>query len=158
MISQESQVFLVNGFCYKYYSENIIQYLDTSCSDNFRKFHGKICDRPILVKWYIEDLQHEDSYYLSHQESNFQGKLVFSEFWHGARNPYEVVRDRTGFSGKHFFAQKFGKMDQKWAKNRVFKIYWKIWSLIFTEFALQWKLICAPAQIPYLGKILFWKE
>ena len=29
--------------------------------------------------------------------------LVFSKFWHGARNPYEVVRDRGRFSGKTFF-------------------------------------------------------
>lgn len=50
VISYQSQLFLVNGFCYKYYSENILQYLDTSCSENFRKFHGKICDGPILVK------------------------------------------------------------------------------------------------------------
>ena len=28
--------------------------------------------------------------------------LVFSEFWYGARNPYEVVHDRAGFSGKIF--------------------------------------------------------
>ena len=31
-----------------------------------------------------------------------------------------------------FFAQMLGK----WAKSRVFLIYWKIWSLIFTEFVL----------------------
>ena len=36
--------------------------------------------------------------------------LVFSKFWHGARNPYEVVRD----------SWIFWKMDRKWAKNRVF--------------------------------------
>ena len=48
--------------------------------------------------------------------------LFFSEFWRVARNPYEVVRDRNGFSGKKFFAQKFGKMDQKWAKNRVLNL------------------------------------
>ena len=39
--------------------------------------------------------------------------IVFSEFWHNARNPYEVVRDRAGFFEKTFFAPKFGKMDQK---------------------------------------------
>ena len=42
--------------------------------------------------------------------------LPFSKFWHGARNPYEVVRDR--------------------AKNRVFLIFWKIQALIFSEFGL----------------------
>ena len=83
--------------------------------------------------------------------------LFFSEFWRVARNPYEVVRDRNGFSGKKFFAQKFGKMDQKWAKNRVLNLlkdlvinfYW-ICSVMKTY------ICCAPAQIPYLGKILFW--
>ena len=52
--------------------------------------------------------------------------LVFSKFWHSARNPYEVVRD----------SWIFWKMDRKWAKNRVFWIYWKIWSLTFSEFVL----------------------
>ena len=46
--------------------------------------------------------------------------LVFSEFWHGARNPYEVGHGRARFSGKKIFALKFGKMDQKWGKNKVF--------------------------------------
>ena len=49
--------------------------------------------------------------------------LVFSKFWHGARNPYEIVCDRAGFSSKNFFALKVGKMGHKWAKNRVFWIY-----------------------------------
>ena len=49
--------------------------------------------------------------------------FVFSKFWHGARNLYEVVRGRAGFSEKNFFAPKTGKMDQEWAKNRVFSIY-----------------------------------
>ena len=39
--------------------------------------------------------------------------LVFSKFWHDARNPYEVLRDRAGFSRKKIFAQKLGK----WVKN-----------------------------------------
>ena len=37
--------------------------------------------------------------------------LVFSKFWHGASNLYEVVRDRAGFSGKKISASKTGKMD-----------------------------------------------
>ena len=36
-----------------------------------------------------------------------------SKFWHDARMRCEVVRDRTRFSRKNFFAQKLGK----WAKN-----------------------------------------
>ena len=46
--------------------------------------------------------------------------LVFSKFWHGARNLFDVVSDRTGFSRKKTFAPKIQKIDQKWAKNRVF--------------------------------------
>ena len=59
------------------------------------------------------------SFYLS---GHFLGmvSLIFSKFWVGARNLYEVVRDRDGFSGKILFAPKMGKMDQKWAKNKVF--------------------------------------
>ena len=48
--------------------------------------------------------------------------IIFSEFWHAPRNPYEVVRDRAGFSGKNLFAPKFGKMDQTWAKNKVLNL------------------------------------
>ena len=33
----------------------------------------------------------------------------------------------AGFSWKKFLASKFGKIDWKWAKNRVFWIYGKIW-------------------------------
>ena len=62
--------------------------------------------------------------------------LIFSKFWHGARIPCDVVLDRVGFSRKFFLPPKIGKMGPKWAKNRVFSIYWKIWSLIFTEFDL----------------------
>ena len=59
--------------------------------------------------------------------------LVFSDIWHSARNPCEVVRDRARFSRKCF--ENWGN-GPKWAKNRVLSIYWKIWSLIFTEFDL----------------------
>ena len=37
---------------------------------------------------------------------------------------------------ENFFPKKIGKMGSKWTKNRVFSMYWKIWSLIFTEFDL----------------------
>ena len=43
--------------------------------------------------------------------------LFFSKFWHGARNPNEVARDRAEFSGKFVFASKLGKIDQKWTEN-----------------------------------------
>ena len=32
---------------------------------------------------------------------------VFSKFWHGARNPFEVVCDRAGFAGKNIFATNY---------------------------------------------------
>ena len=38
--------------------------------------------------------------------------LVFSKFWHGARNLYDL-RDRPGFSRKIRFAPKIGNTDQK---------------------------------------------
>ena len=43
------------------------------------------------------------------------------------------------FLEEYFLLQKLekvGKMDQKLPKNRVFLIYWKIWSLVFTGFVL----------------------
>ena len=46
--------------------------------------------------------------------------LVFSKFLHSVRNPYEVLRDRAGFSGEKKFCPKIGKMDQEWAKNMFF--------------------------------------
>ena len=39
--------------------------------------------------------------------------LVFSAFWHDARNPYEVVRHRAGYPRKFLLPQKLGK----WVKN-----------------------------------------
>ena len=50
------------------------------------------------------------------------GSLVFSETQHGVRGPCVVVRDRAGYLKKMFLPRKWGK----WAKNRVFKICWKI--------------------------------
>lgn len=35
--------------------------------------------------------------------------IVFSEFWQGARNPYEVVYDRARFFIKTLLPQKLGK-------------------------------------------------
>ena len=62
--------------------------------------------------------------------------LVFSNFLHGARNPYEVVCDRAGFSGKKSsLRQKLG-------------IYWICW-IIKSYF-----IWCIPVQILYLGKFL----
>ena len=62
-----------------------------------------------------------------------QGLSVLPYF----RSPFrpEVMPDRPRFSGKKI-PPRIAKIDQTWAKNRVFWIYWKIWSLVFTEFVL----------------------
>ena len=39
---------------------------------------------------------------------------------HGARHLYEVGHGRARFLGKKFFAPRIGKMNPKWAKNRVY--------------------------------------
>ena len=57
--------------------------------------------------------------------------LVYSEFWHGARNPFEVVHDRARLSGKNCFASELEngpKMCQKQGflnllKNLVIDFY-----------------------------------
>ena len=46
--------------------------------------------------------------------------LVLSKFWHGARNPYEVLRDRARFSGKSFSPPKMGKWTKNGPKTRFF--------------------------------------
>ena len=84
--------------------------------------------------------------------------LIFSEFWHGARIPSEVVRDRDGFSGKIFLPSKLGKWSQSGPKtgcffylleNLIINFYW-IWSV------MKMYIICfVPEQISYLGKFLF---
>ena len=79
---------------------------------------------------------------------------IFSEFWHGSRIHMKLCVT-AGFSAKNVFARKFGKMDQKWARNRVSWIYWKIWSLIFTEFVLYWKLVLFAV---FLHKSHIWEK
>ena len=59
--------------------------------------------------------------------------LIFCKFWHGGRNPYEVMQDRVWFSRKFFFDLKLGK-----------------W--FYGENLNSW---CVPVQIPYLAKYLF---
>ena len=76
--------------------------------------------------------------------------INFSKFWHGASNPYEVVLDRAGFSRK--IAPKIGKMGQK---QCFFKIYWKIYSLIFSEFALLKNFIIF---VVFLHKSYTWEK
>ena len=46
--------------------------------------------------------------------------LDFSEFWHGTRNPSEVVHNNS-ISWKNFFAPKIEEMGQKWPKIGFFE-------------------------------------
>ena len=90
------------------------------------------------------------------QSGHFHGVVssVFSKFSQGARNAYEVLHDRAGFSGKIYFAPKIGKMERKQGffnllENLVINFYW-ICSVM--EIYI---ICCVPAQIPYLRKFLF---
>ena len=50
--------------------------------------------------------------------------VVFSKFWHGGRNPYEVVRDRAISTEKkknYYFPQKLGNGPVKWSKTGFFE-------------------------------------
>ena len=64
-----------------------------------------------------------------------------------------VLESHVKLSMKIFLPPKLGK----WAKNRVFSINWKIWSLILLNLIIMkiHIICCLPAQIPYLGKFLF---
>ena len=82
--------------------------------------------------------------------------LVFSKFWHGARNPYEVVHDSQIFC-KQVFPQNWEngpKMGQKRVffnllKNLVFNFYW------ICSIMKIYIICCVLTQIPYLEKFLF---
>ena len=76
------------------------------------------------------------------------GSLNFCEFWHDARNPYEIVHDRARVFGKNFFAPKMGKWAKKKGffnlkKNLVVNVHW-----ICSFFVLFLHKCC-------IGKILF---
>ena len=83
------------------------------------------------------------------------GSLDFSEFWHGARNLYEVP-DRARFLEKLYLLQKFGK----WAKNSPkieFSEFKENFVINFHWFFFIMKIYiicCVSVQIVYLGKIL----
>ena len=47
--------------------------------------------------------------------------LVFSKFWHVARNSYEFVRNIAGFSRKKILPSKLGKWTKNWPKTGVFE-------------------------------------
>ena len=56
------------------------------------------------------------------------GSLGFSEFWHGARNPYLTVHDRTTFFSSHFRDLQKLKADQKVLGGHCQKWVWPVWS------------------------------
>ena len=68
--------------------------------------------------------------------------LDFTEFWHGARNPYEVVRGRARVFGKNFFASKIREMCQ----NLVINFHW-----ICSKMKI-YIICCVPAQFLYWEK------
>ena len=62
------------------------------------------------------------------------------------------------FSLKKILAPKIGKMDQNWAQNRVFFVLLKHLVINFHKIQPMMKtyfIYCVPAQILYLGKVLF---
>ena len=66
--------------------------------------------------------------------------LVFSETQHGVRGPYIVMCDSRIFWKK----SPFGKNDQKWskmAKNRVFRFFKKIMSLLLSGICVKRKFL-----------------
>ena len=58
---------------------------------------------------------------------------VFSKFWHGARNPYEVVHDRAGFPGKKILPQKLGKWTKNGPKTGFFEFIEKLGHLFVLD-------------------------
>ena len=75
---------------------------------------------------------------------------IFSEFWHAPRNPYEVVRDRAGFSGKIFLPENLGK----WTKNGPKTGFLNLLKCLVINFCWVCSLMktyiicCVLAQIP----------
>ena len=60
--------------------------------------------------------------------------LVFSEFLHGAITRISYAWQIWIFWEKFFLPKNLGKWTKDGPKTGFFLIYWKIWSLIFTEF------------------------
>ena len=78
--------------------------------------------------------------------------LTFSKFWHGARNPNEVVHERAGFSRKCSFAPEMGKMGQK---QGFFEFIGKLSHYFFLNKVYKEILyLLYSCTNPILGKIL----
>ena len=80
--------------------------------------------------------------------------LIFSKFWHGARIPCEVVRDRVGFFGKKCFVPKIGKMGQKQVFFQFIGKFGHQFSLNLIYNENLYYLLC-PCTNPISVKILF---
>ena len=82
------------------------------------------------------------------------GSLAFSEFWHGARNPYHVVHNRAGCLRNLCLPSKIGEMSQKQGflnlKKNSINNFHRICSIM--KICLISSVL---AQILYLGKVLF---
>ena len=87
----------------------------------------------------------------------FLGSLLFSKFWHGARNLYQVVHDRARFSWKKIFPQKLGKWTKNGPKTGFFNLFYKFVITFYWSYAIMkiYIICCVPAQISYLGKFWF---
>ena len=86
--------------------------------------------------------------------------LVFSKFWYGARNPYEVVwicASQIWILQKKFLPQKL----RKWTKNGPELSFFNVLKNLIINFYWICSLMkiyitfCVPTQISYLGKFLF---
>ena len=65
---------------------------------------------------------------------------------------------KPDFLKKMFLLQKWRKLAKNWQKVGLFKIYWKIQSLIFFwiwPIMKVYIICCVVTQIPYFGKIWF---
>ena len=83
--------------------------------------------------------------------------LVFSKFWHGTRNPYEVVWQSWNLQKKIFLPRKSGK----WAKNGSKQDFLNLLKNFVINFYRVFSIMkifvtyCFRTQIIYLRKFLF---
>ena len=64
-------------------------------------------------KFALKDLVYQTS------SGSWNMSLVFAKFWHGARNPYEVVRDKARFSEKKLYIKNW-ENETKMGQNQGF--------------------------------------
>ena len=84
--------------------------------------------------------------------------LVFSQFWHGAWNPDQVVCDRAVFF-RICFVPKIEKMDQKMGQKQGFLNLLKKLVINFYRICSIMNIYivcCVPAQVLYLGIFFSW--